>query len=211
MLTAAAPVPVLTGALMRSGWHDLSGKQWHGLRAILLAVAQSVEPRSGSGYATANQIADKAGGYSTRWTRHLLHELEALGVITWWRGGIVSGKPEPSWFRINKKTLLALIKGGRVRLDEVLAKRRERTQARINGLRKITVKPRRSQRPGKAIPAQAVNPAVHAELNASLPPNGEVPPPAGDRQPLPKCVICGQTPAGHARRARQTPHDWTTA
>lgn len=157
-LTAGAPAPVLLAALARAGYGPLRGREWHALRAVLRAVVAVLPSQSGTGQATACQIADAAGGYSERWTRAMLGELEALGLIAWTRGGVVSGKPQPSLFRLSKRRLLALIHEGRAVMDQVRAARAARTTARLAGLRMLTVRPRQTRR------------SVHAELGATPPP-----------------------------------------
>lgn len=114
--TASArwPLPALLSRVDRSGWGDLRGKQFHGLRAVLRGLVSHLDHRSGMGAATVPQVADAAGGYSVRWTRHLLGELEAIGAITWTRGGVVAGVAVPSQFRLSKRWLLALADGARV-------------------------------------------------------------------------------------------------
>jgi hypothetical protein len=71
---------------------------------------------SGEGEATLFQIAC-ASGYTERTTRAALKDLEALGLIEWDRGGIYRGKPIPSFFRIVKKKLVALIRNARRELS----------------------------------------------------------------------------------------------
>ena len=160
-LTASAPAPVLLGALARAGWGDLAGRQWHGLRQILRALVDVLPAKSALGQTTALQVADAAGGYSERWTRHLMEELETIGLITWTRGGILHGRPQPSLVRISKRRLLELVRSGRISIDEIRAKRAARTTARLRGLRMVTVRPRRSGPAGS-----------HAELTTSPPPYG---------------------------------------
>ena len=163
-LTASAPTRDLLGALARRGWGDLAGPQWRGLHNVLRALVDVLPYRSGVGQTTAGQLADVAC-LSERWTRYLLGELESLGLITWTRGGVIAGRPQPSLIRLDKRALLALIHGARARLDEIRAKRAARTTARLRGLRMVTVRPRR-RTPGHP----------HAELNASPTPSG-----GGDR------------------------------
>lgn len=143
----------------RAGWGDLRGKQFHGMRAILRGLASHVDHRSGAGVATVAQIADASGGYSERWARHLLAELETIGAIAWTRGGVQHGRPVPSHFRVNKAWLVALAAGAVLQLAAILEARRVRTNRRIAGLN-FTTRGRYRRR------------SVHAEPGTGLPPKG---------------------------------------
>src|SRR5699024_151837 len=111
--TAHWPLSSLLRSLARAGWGELSGREWQGVRSVLRAVVDSVPDRAGEGHVTEPQVAQRAG-LSLRWTRHCLHLLEDLGVIAQWRrGGIVAGRPAPSWLRLSKRALVALVEAAR--------------------------------------------------------------------------------------------------
>lgn len=169
--TAGTPTYRLMLDLERAGWGDLAGADFRGVRIVLSVLGRMLPSGSAQDLATAEQIA-AAAGYSERWTRRCLQALEEIGVLTWRRGGIADGKPQPSWFRIEKKVLVALIGIARKARDKALEALRERTANRIRGLR---VRYLRSQ-PQKPR-------SDHAELSASLPPYGEVgtPPPRREK------------------------------
>lgn len=159
MLTAGAPTTALIAALDRSGWQALAGPSWHGLRVCLRSLASLLPAKSGQGETTRWQVADRMGGYSIRHVSRLLAELELLEIITWRRGGVVSGRPQPSYFRVNKTVLLAMVEAGRIRLTEVLARRRAATETRLRGLRMLNVRPR-IKSPRK----------LHEDIRSPLPP-----------------------------------------
>jgi DNA-binding transcriptional regulator YhcF (GntR family) len=152
------PLHELLPSLQRAHWGDLDGREFQGLRTTLQALVSSVNWKSGEGLATTNQVADRAG-LTARWVRRCLALLEDMGVITWRRGCVVEGKARPSWFRVHKKVLIALIDKARPMREAALAVRREITARRIAGIRFA----RRSRR------------SVHVELSTDLPPlPGEV-------------------------------------
>ena len=165
MVTDTAPLPSpftplheLLPSLARANWGDLGGREFQGLRTTLNALVVSLNWRSGEGLATTNQIADRAQ-LSPRWVRRCLAMLEDLGVITWRRGCVVEGKPRPSWFRVNKKVLVALIDVARPMREAALRLRAQITARRIAGIR-FAKRSRRSE---------------HVELSTHLPPlSGEV-------------------------------------
>jgi hypothetical protein len=171
--------------LERAGWGDLSGADLRGVRITLSVLSRILPDKSAEGLATAEQIA-AATGYSVRWTRRCLQGLEEIGVLTWRRGGIANGKPQPSWFRIEKKVLVALIGIARKVRDEMTALLRARTAARIRGLRVFYLRSRTHKRR-----------SVHAELTASLPPYGEVSPPP-PRHDAPSADAAGYVAAARA-------------
>jgi hypothetical protein len=175
-LAAGAPAPVLLHSLERAGWGDLAGADLRGVRVTLGALVRLLPHGSGEGHATAEQIA-AAAGYSVRWTRRCLHGLEEIGLLRWDRGGIANGKPQPSRFRLDKRTLLALVQIARRTREAALAALRDTTANRIHGLRVLNLRSRTHKRR-----------SVHVELTASLPPYGEVSAPPGSRnvpQPAP--------------------------
>lgn len=131
------PVPSLLRSLARAGWGDLSGREWQGVRSVLRALCDSLPDRSGEGHVTEPQIAQRAG-LSLRWTRRCLHVLEDLGVVaSWRRGGIVDGRPTPSWLRLSKRVLVALVDAARPIREAADVARRALTVARIAGLRNV--------------------------------------------------------------------------
>lgn len=158
--TAHAPLPALITSLQRAGWGELAGREWQGVRTTLHALVAQLPHRSGEGYVTEPQIA-QAAGLSLRWVRRCLHVLEDLGVIvSWRRGGVIAGRPQPSWLRISKRFLLALIEAARPLREAANAVRRAQTLHRLAGLANV----RRNRRSG------------HAALGAVLPtPRGESP------------------------------------
>lgn len=170
MTTAHAPLPALVTSLARAGWGDLAGREWQGVRSVLRALVDSLPHRSGEGFVTEPQVAERAG-LSLRWTRRCMHLLEDLGVVVdWRRGGVIAGRPAPSWLRLSKRFLLALIEAARPLREAATAARRAQTLHRIAGLANV----RRNRRSG------------HAALGAVLPtPTGESPgdsPPVVDKQ-----------------------------
>lgn len=175
----------LITALARAGWGPLADREVAGARSVLQALVACLDYHSGQGLTTAAQVADTAG-LSERWTRTRLALLEDAGLITWNRGGVVHGKPQPSFIRIVKTALVDLIKGARPALALVLAARRKRTAHRLAGLRRLNVLPRGTSRRSS-----------HAELSASPIPlrGGDSNPPHLERstkvltQDLPECSL----------------------
>jgi DNA-binding FadR family transcriptional regulator len=88
-LTAHAPTRDILTSLARAGWGEISGSEHKGTRAMLRALVDLLPYGSGEGLVTAPQLAD-VSGYSERWVRSRLSELEALGLILWRRGGVVA-------------------------------------------------------------------------------------------------------------------------
>lgn len=134
LATRMEPTNVLMVKLTSAGWGDLRPNNLRGVRSILYALVNCLPFKSGQGMATVNQIADKAC-YSTKWTRHILRELEDLGLITWTRGGIIEGQPAPSGFRIHKEVLADLVNSARQTHQERLAERRAQFQERLKGIK----------------------------------------------------------------------------
>ena len=157
--------------LERAGWGDLAGADLRGVRITLSALSRILPDGSAQGTSTAEQIA-AATGYSVRWTRRCLYALEDIGLLTWRRGGIAASQPEASWFRIDKKVLSALVGIARQARDEITAKLRARTAARIRGLRVEYLRSRTHKR--RSVPV---------ELSATLPPIGEVLSPPASVEP----------------------------
>lgn len=155
-------VEALIRSLSHAGWgEELQGRQWQGVRTTLYALAAQVDSRSGTGLATAEQVADCAG-LSARWTRRCLNVLEDLGIIEWVRGGIRAGKTLPSRFCIIKQSLVERIKQARLSHAERVAERKRRNAQRAeqvgNGWRSRKKQDERLRR------------SCHAELSAKLPP-----------------------------------------
>lgn len=134
MANAYAPTNILMTSLNRAGGGPLAGHAMRGARYTLSALVDQLPFKSGEGKVTVPQVADTSG-YSIRWTRIAMQELEAAGIITWTRGGVVAGKQVPSYVRISKKALVEMIRQARPVLAAILAERAKRTAARIAGLR----------------------------------------------------------------------------
>ncbi len=157
-------LPLLLSAAGRAGWNGLNHADTRAATVILHALVDLLDHRTGQGLVTIPQIAD-AAPYGERWTRRTLSFLEDAGLIEWNRGGIIHGKPQPSWVRIVKTALVEVIENGRERMRTILAARRARTEARIRGLKRLTVRPRSRNRR-----------SAHAALAAApTTPRGEVP------------------------------------
>lgn len=187
--TAAWSGPALVGALCRSGWGDeLDGRAGQGLRSVLRALVDLTPHDSAQGTVTAAQIAD-AAGLSVRWTRHLLHQLEAAGLIIWRRGWLEAGKPRAGWMRLCKTAIADLVRKlrGSSRMSDRRAARTEQLRERVSKLRRPTI---RTQRPHNPL-------SRRAELSSPLSPSrGEIPN-AGPRgvpvsaegvDPMPECI-----------------------
>jgi hypothetical protein len=137
---------------------------------VLDALASTLNPRSGAGYATAPQLAEKTC-YSERWVRRCLTLLEQLDLIEWHRGGVQGGKPVPSWIRVSKAVLVDLVHIARRRQGEQLSEARRATRARLARLRTSY-----TQRPGKREKRpRSSQPEPHAELASALLSPEEVP------------------------------------
>lgn len=130
-LTPYWPTPSLLTSLSNAGWGDLAGNGMHAVRSVLDALVRSLDYKTGAGFATAPQIAERAGGISERWTRRCLEFLERIGLIKWTRGGVVAGEPSPSHFRIIKTALVELVKLARPAHNVREARRRRSTIERI--------------------------------------------------------------------------------
>lgn len=232
--TAYWPTWTLVDTLARAGWGELAGGALQGTRSVLKALVALTDHRSGAGLVTLHHVADTAGLSSIRHVSTRMQLLEALGVITWTRGGVDHGRPLPSHVRISKRALVMLIELARPALDTLRAARRIATQRRIKDLIWCFSK-RRAQRSGLS---------VHAALSDSPPPlKGESPagvtsppvhnspgrtkmlyvncehgvlatqchrctslddPPAGYHYDWSKCSTCGETRELHERIAAKT-------
>ncbi len=159
-LTAHAPTRDIVTSLARAGWGDLAGSQHKGTRAMLRALVDLLPYGSGEGLVTAPPLAD-ASGYSERWVRSRLIELERRGLILWRRGGVVAGRCVPSHMRIVKGAVLALIGIARSIKDVAVEARRAVTQRRVEGLAFVLGKRRR--------------PPMRKSLHASSPSRGSLP------------------------------------
>lgn len=172
-LTAGASLPALVTALSRAGWGpELSGRDLHGVRNVLAALSRLLDRRSGAGHVTVEQIA-AAAGYSPRWTRTRLYLLEDAELIVWHRGTIKEQVRTPSWIRVDKQAVLALVRLARDARDAALAELRDLYRERLARLRLKTLPPRKRFRR-----------SIHEELASTLPPTGRVtPPPVVDKPP----------------------------
>ena len=167
--TAGWHLDRLVAALARAGWATLDGRQGGGPRAILRALADLLPHGSATGRVTAPQLAE-ASGLSEKWTRVVLARLEAAGIITWIRGGIVNGRPTASIVKVSKKALANLINRARPEHDKRVSRRAAATAERIRTTVTMnTIRRRRVDTVPSAKPTY-----LHAELSTALPPIGEV-------------------------------------
>lgn len=122
----------LIAALAHRGWGPLR-EGIPGLVHILQAISHTVDPYTGTGYTTAPQLAD-AAYKSERWVRHCINQLDALGVIEWYPGGIKNGSPVPSFVKIVKTALVELIEVAQESHDKRMMERRAAFEARVRRL-----------------------------------------------------------------------------
>lgn len=122
----------LIATLAHRGWGPLR-EGIPGLVHILQAISHTVDPYTGTGYTTAPQLAD-AAYKSERWVRHCINQLDALGVIEWYPGGIKSGAPVPSFVKIVKTALVELIEVAQESHDARMLERRAQFEARVRRL-----------------------------------------------------------------------------
>lgn len=122
----------LIAALAHRGWGPLR-EGIPGLVHILQAIAHTVDPYTGTGYTTAPQLAD-AAYKSERWVRHCINQLDALGVIEWYPGGIKDGRPALSFVKIVKAMLVELIEVAQESHDARMLDRRAKFEARVRRL-----------------------------------------------------------------------------
>lgn len=165
-LTAHAPTRDIMTSLARAGWGDLAGGEHKGTRAQghkghAPRLVDLLTYGSGEGLVTAPQLAD-ASGYSERWVRSRLVELERRGLILWRRGGVVAGRCVPSHVRIVKGAVLALISAARSIEDAAVEARRAVTQRRVEGLGRFVLGRRRRS-------------SLRKSLHASSPSRGRFP------------------------------------
>lgn len=135
----------LVDALRRAGWGILRGSENRCARALLETLAGTMRSlkTDARGYMTitAAQLADRAG-YSERHVRRWLPILEDLGILSWSRGWIEDGRPQPGSMKINKNVLVKFVNDARVEYDEaVLPLRAAKTKARLARLRLLRIKP----------------------------------------------------------------------
>lgn len=125
----------LITSLARAGWGDVLGtREHHGTRAVLNGLSQRLPFGSGAGLVTVADVAD-AAGYGERWTRSRLQLLEQMGIIEWHRGGVLNGRPRPSFVRILHTALRDLIALARPIKGAADAARNAATRARLSGIR----------------------------------------------------------------------------
>lgn len=122
----------LIAALAHRGWGPLR-EGIPGLVHILQAISHTVDPYTGTGYTTAPQLAD-AAYKSERWVRHCINQLDALGIIEWYPGGIKNGSPVPSFVKIVKTALVELIEVAQETHDARILERRAKFEARVRRL-----------------------------------------------------------------------------
>lgn len=145
MPNAAQTAYQLIDALRRAGWGVLKGSENRCARSLLETLAGTMRSlktdQRGYMTITAAQLADRAG-YSERHVRRWLPILEDLGLLSWSRGWIEDGRPQPGSMKLNKKTLVKLVNDARVEYDEaILPLRASRTRARLAKLRLLRIKP----------------------------------------------------------------------
>ena len=108
------PINVLVARLQRQGWGNLRAPQLRGPCVVLGALSRALDPASGTGQVTAEQLAGMTC-YTERWVRRCLAQLEGLEIIEWHRGGIVEGKPTTSWVRVRRLVLESYLAAGSAR------------------------------------------------------------------------------------------------
>ena len=135
----------LVDALRRAGWGILRGSENRCARSLLETLAGTMRTlkTDARGYMTitASQLADRAG-YSERHVRRWLPILEDLGILSWSRGWIEDGRPQPGSMKINKNALVKFVNDARVEYEEaILPVRAAKTKARLARLRLLRIKP----------------------------------------------------------------------
>ena len=135
----------LVDALRRAGWGVLRGSENRCARSLLETLAGTMRTlktdKRGYMTITAAQLADRAG-YSERHVRRWLPILEELGLLSWSRGWIEEGKPQPGSMKLNKNVLVKFMSDARKEYDEaILPVRAARTRARLAQLRLLRIKP----------------------------------------------------------------------
>ena len=154
MTNAGQTTYQLVDALRRAGWGILRGSENRCARSLLATLAGTMRSlkTDARGYMTitAAQLADRAG-YSERHVRRWLPILEDLGILSWSRGWIEDGRPQPGSMKINKNALVKIVNDARVEYDEaVLPLRAAKTKARLARLRLLRIKPYARRCQGRA-------------------------------------------------------------
>lgn len=174
----------LVDALRRAGWGILRGSENRCARTLLETLAGTMRTLKTDtrGYMTitASQLADRAG-YSERHVRRWLPILEDLGILSWSRGWIEEGKPQPGSMKINKAALVDYVQDARIQYDEaVLPLRAAKTAARLAKLRLLRIKPYHRRGQGRADITsslssyeRASSAASSRSLNLSIPPTNK--------------------------------------
>lgn len=144
----------LVDALRRAGWGVLRGSENRCARSLLETLAGTMRSlktdRRGYMTITAAQLADRAG-YSERHVRRWLPILEDLGLLSWSRGWIEDGRPQPGSMKLNKNVLVKFMNDARKEYDEaILPVRAARTRARLAQLRLLRIKPYARRCQGRA-------------------------------------------------------------
>lgn len=145
MTNAGMTAYQLIDALRRAGWGILRGSENRCARSLLETLAGTMRSikTDGRGYMTitAAQLADRAG-YSERHVRRWLPILEDLGILSWSRGWIEEGKPQPGSMKLNKGVLSKYVEDARSEYDQaILPLRAAKTAARLARLRLLRIKP----------------------------------------------------------------------
>ena len=161
----------LVDALRRAGWGILRGSENRCARALLETLAGTMRSlkTDARGYMTitAAQLADRAG-YSERHVRRWLPILEDLGILSWSRGWIEDGKPQPGSMTINKNALVKFVNDARVEYEEaILPVRAARTRARLARLRLLRIKPYARRGQGRADMASGLSSNERAARTAA--------------------------------------------
>lgn len=154
MTNAGQTTYQLIDALRRAGWGILRGSENRCARALLETLAGTMRTlrTDTRGYMTitAAQLADRAG-YSERHVRRWLPILENLGILSWSRGWIEDGRPQPGSMKLNKGVLSKYVEDARTEYDEaILPLRAAKTKARLARLRLLRIKPYRQRCQGRA-------------------------------------------------------------
>lgn len=154
MTNAGMTAYQLVDALRRAGWGILRGSENRCARSLLETLAGTMRTlktdRRGYMTITASQLADRAG-YSERHVRRWLPILEDLGILSWSRGWIEEGKPQPGSMKLNKNALVKFVNDARVEYDQaVLPLRAAKTRARLAKLRLLRIKPYAHRCQGRA-------------------------------------------------------------
>lgn len=144
----------LIDALRRAGWGILRGSENRCARSLLETLAGTMRSikTDGRGYMTitAAQLADRAG-YSERHVRRWLPILEDLGILSWSRGWIEEGRPQPGSMKLNKGVLSKYVEDARTEYDQaILPLRAAKTAARLARLRLLRIKPYARRAQGRA-------------------------------------------------------------